>query len=170
MGDPFLLLQLMSPSKKGYFGQREDAFFCAVANLAWERKLPFIFLAANSGARIGVAEEVKSCFRIGWSDEMDPERGFQYFYMAPEDKDRIGSSVITHELKLQNGEVRWVIETIVGKEDGLGVESHTGRGAIASAFSRAYTETFTLTYVTGRTVKIGAYLARLGMRCIQRPD
>lgn len=58
----------------------------------------------------------------------------------------------------------------MGKEDGLGVESHTGRGAIASAFSRAYKETFTLTYVTGRTVKIGAYLARLGMRCIQRPD
>lgn len=67
MGDPFLLLQLMSPSKQGSFGQREDAFFCAVANLAWERKLHLMSSAANSGARIGVAEEVKSCFRIGWS-------------------------------------------------------------------------------------------------------
>ncbi|XVE55453.1 hypothetical protein DITRI_Ditri03aG0159800 [Diplodiscus trichospermus] len=98
------------------------------------------------------------------------ERGFQYVYLTPEDYARIGSSVIAHEMKLANGESRWVIDTIVGKEDGLGVENLTGSGAIAGAYSRAYKETFTLTYVTGRTVGIGAYLARLGMRCIQRLD
>ncbi|PSS17413.1 Biotin carboxylase [Actinidia chinensis var. chinensis] len=78
-----------------------------------------------------------------------------------------------------NGTWRVVVENvtghtctvhIVGKEDGLGVENLSGSGAIASAYSRAYKETFTLTYVTGRTVGIGAYLARLGMRCIQRLD
>ncbi|KAK9134330.1 hypothetical protein Syun_013660 [Stephania yunnanensis] len=132
--------------KAGSFGPKEDAFFLAVSDLACEKKLPLIYLAANSGARIGVAEEVKSCFRVGWT------------------------SVIARELKLESGEIRWVIDTIVGKEDGLGVENLTGSGAIASAFSRAYKETFTLTYVTGRTVGIGAYLARLGMRCIQRLD
>lgn len=63
-----------------------------------------------------------------------------------------------------------MIHTIVGKEDGLGVENLTRNGAIASAYSKAYHETFTVTYVTGRTVGIGAYLARLGMRCIQRLD
>jgi acetyl-CoA carboxylase/biotin carboxylase 1 len=77
---------------------------------------------------------------------------------------------MAHELKLESGETRWVIDTIVGKEDGLGVENLSGSGAIAGAYSRAYKETFTLTYVTGRTVGIGAYLARLGMRCIQRLD
>ncbi|XP_072972493.1 acetyl-CoA carboxylase 1-like isoform X1 [Typha angustifolia] len=156
--------------KHGSFGPREDAFFDAVTNLACEKKLPLIYLAANSGARIGVAEEVKSCFRVGWSDESSPERGFQYIYLTPEDYARISSSVIAHEVKLESGETRWVLDTIVGKEEGLGVENLSGSGAIASAYSRAYMETFTLTYVTGRTVGIGAYLARLGMRCIQRLD
>lgn len=156
--------------KAGSFGPREDAFFYAVTDLACTKKLPLIYLAANSGARIGVAEEVKSCFKVGWSDEECPERGFQYVYLSPEDYTHIASSVIAHELKLPNGETRWVIDAIVGKEDGLGVENLSGSGAIASAYSRAYKETFTLTYVTGRTVGIGAYLARLGMRCIQRLD
>lgn len=156
--------------KAGSFGQREDAFFLAVTDLACAKKLPLIYLAANSGARIGVAEEVKACFKIGWSDESNPDRGFHYVYLTPEDYARIGSSVIAHEMKMESGETRWVLDSIVGKEDGLGVENLTGSGAIASAYSRAYKETFTLTYVTGRTVGIGAYLARLGMRCIQRLD
>lgn len=156
--------------KNGSFGPKEDAFFQAVTELACIKKLPLIYLAANSGARIGVAEEVKSCFKVGWSDESSPERGFQYVYLTPEDYKNIGSSVIAHELQLPSGETRWVIDTIVGKEDGLGVENLTGSGAIAGAYSRAYRETFTLTYVTGRTVGIGAYLSRLGMRCIQRID
>ncbi|KAJ6352844.1 hypothetical protein OIU76_001957 [Salix suchowensis] len=156
--------------KLGSFGQREDAFFLAVTDLACNKKIPLIYLAANSGARIGTADEVKSCFKVGWSDEFSPDHGFQYVYLSPEDHARIGSSVIAHELKLENGETRWVIDVIVGKEDGLGVENLSGSGAIASAYSRAYKETFTLTYVTGRTVGIGAYLTRLGMRCIQRLD
>ncbi|RID57049.1 hypothetical protein BRARA_F00455 [Brassica rapa] len=156
--------------KAGSFGPREDAFFLAVTELACAEKLPLIYLAANSGARLGVAEEVKACFKVGWSDEVSPENGFQYIYLSPEDHERIGSSVIAHEIKLPSGETRWVIDTIVGKEDGIGVENLTGSGAIAGAYSRAYRETFTLTFVSGRTVGIGAYLARLGMRCIQRLD
>ncbi|KAK3001001.1 hypothetical protein RJ639_021732 [Escallonia herrerae] len=156
--------------KNGSFGPREDAFFQAVTDLACTKKLPLIYLAANSGARLGVAEEVRSCFKVGWSDESSPERGFQYVYLTPEDHARVGASVIAHELQLSSGETRWIIDTIIGKEDGLGVENLTGSGAIAGAFSRAYNETFTLTYVTGKTVGIGAYLARLGMRCIQRLD
>ncbi|CAH2075711.1 unnamed protein product [Thlaspi arvense] len=119
--------------KAGSFGPREDAFFLAVTDLACARKLPLVYLAANSGARIGVAEEVRACFKVGWSDESSPECGIQYIYLTPEDYARIGSSVIAHELKLPIGETRWVIDSIVGKED-------------------------------------GAYLARLGMRCIQRLD
>lgn len=156
--------------KAGSFGPREDAFFLAVTDLACAKKLPLIYLAANSGARIGVADEIKNCFKVGWSDESNPERGFQYVYLTPEDYACIRSSVIAHEIKLTSGETRWVIDSIIGKEDGLGVENLSGSGAIAGAYSKAYRETFTLTYVTGRTVGIGAYLARLGMRCIQRLD
>ncbi|KAI3732503.1 hypothetical protein L1987_63708 [Smallanthus sonchifolius] len=148
--------------KNGSFGPIEDAFFEAVTNLGCTKKLPLIYLAANSGARIGAAEEVRSCFRIGWSDESKPDSGFQCLYLTPEDYTRIKSSVIAQEITLESGEKRWVIDSIVGKEDGLGVENLSGSGAIAGAYSKAYKQTLTLTYVTGRTVGIGAYLARLG--------
>uniref|UniRef100_A0A0E0B9J6 Uncharacterized protein n=1 Tax=Oryza glumipatula TaxID=40148 RepID=A0A0E0B9J6_9ORYZ len=156
--------------KAGSFGPREDAFFDAVTNLACERKVPLIYLAATAGARLGVAEEIKSCFRVGWFDNESPELGFHYVYLIEQDYSRLSSSVIAHELKLDSGETRWVVDTIVGKEDGLGCENLRGSGAIASAYSKAYRETFTLTFVTGQAVGIGAYLARLGMRSIQRLD
>jgi hypothetical protein len=50
---------------------------------------------------------------------------------------------------------------------GIGVENLRGSGMIAGETSRAYDETFTLSYVTGRSVGIGAYLVRLGQRTIQ---
>nr|GEW99901.1 acetyl-CoA carboxylase 1 [Tanacetum cinerariifolium] len=59
--------------KNGSFGPIEDAFFEAVTDLACAKKLPLIYLAANSGARIGAAEEVRACFKIGWSDELSPD-------------------------------------------------------------------------------------------------
>lgn len=68
------------------------------------------------------------------------------------------------------GEKRWALTDIVGLEDGLGVECLSGSGAIASAFSKAFREGLTITMVSGRTVGIGAYLARLGRRCVQRAD
>ncbi|EOA39468.1 hypothetical protein CARUB_v10008063mg [Capsella rubella] len=170
MGRKLLIVANDVTFKAGSFGPREDAFFLAVTELACSQKLPLIYLAANSGARLGVAEEVKACFKVGWSDEVSPENGFQYIYLSSEDYARIGSSVIAHKVKLPSGETRWVIDTVVGKEDGIGVENLTGSGAIAGAYSRAYNETFTLTFVSGRSVGIGAYLARLGMRCIQRVD
>ena len=64
------------------------------------------------------------------------------------------------------GEDRWIIKHVVGREDGLGVECLSGSGSIAAAFSRAFQEGLTITYVSSRTVGIGAYLARLG-RCAQ---
>lgn len=54
---------------------------------------------------------------------------------------------------------------VVGLEDGLGVECLSGSGAIAGIYTRAFREGFTITLVSGRTVGIGAYLARLGRRC-----
>ena len=54
----------------------------------------------------------------------------------------------------------------MGAEDGLGVECLSGSGAIASVYAKAFREGFTLTLVSGRTVGIGAYLARLGRRCV----
>ncbi len=47
----------------GSFGPREDAVFRAVTEYALAQKLPLIYLAANSGARVGLASEVKACLQ-----------------------------------------------------------------------------------------------------------
>ena len=159
----------------GAFGPREDAFFEAITNLALSEKLPLVYLAANSGARIGLAEEIRSCFRVGWTSDPSPEKGFQYLYLTPQDFARLRDSVKAHRVSVPSpsgvAEVRYVLSDVIGAEDGLGVECLSGSAAIASAFSRAYAELpLTLTFVSGRTVGIGAYLARLGVRCIQRVD
>ncbi len=69
-----------------------------------------------------------------------------------------------------DGSTRFVLTDVVGLEDGLGVECLSGSGAIAAAFNKAFREGYTVTLVSGRTVGIGAYLARLGRRCVQRVD
>ncbi len=43
----------------GAFSPREDAVFRAVTEYALEERLPLLYLAANSGARVGLANEVK---------------------------------------------------------------------------------------------------------------
>ena len=93
-------------------------------------------------------------------------------------------------------ELRHVITDVIGNKHGIGVENLAGSGkgqlrchntgsfsvyfllyvftrfcftaAIAGETARAYREIFTLSYVTGRTVGIGAYLVRLGQRVIQK--
>merc|ERR1719401_2831170 len=68
--------------------------------------------------------------------------------------------------------MRHRLDAVVGSDlastrGGIGVENLQGSGLIAGETSRAYAETFTLSYVTGRSVGIGAYLNRLGQRTIQ---
>ena len=48
--------------KIGSFGPIEDQFFYLVTKYAREHGLPRIYLSANSGARIGLAEEVMTLF------------------------------------------------------------------------------------------------------------
>ena len=48
----------------GSFGTKEDAVFRAATEYALEEKLPLIYLAANAGARVGLAQEVKQCLQV----------------------------------------------------------------------------------------------------------
>ena len=59
---------------------------------ARQQKLPRIYLAANSGARIGLAEEIKHLFRIAWEDPKDPDKGFKYIYLSPEDFKKVSAA------------------------------------------------------------------------------
>jgi acetyl-CoA carboxylase/biotin carboxylase 1 len=156
--------------KIGSFGPAEDQFFFSVSQLARKLGIPRIYLSANSGARLGIADELVDLFSAAWVDPASPDKGFKYLYMTPENQGRLKSkgegSIITEKIK-EDGEVRYKITDIIGLQDGLGVESLKGSGLIAGETSRAYDDIFTITLVTARSVGIGAYLVRLGQRAVQ---
>jgi acetyl-CoA carboxylase / biotin carboxylase 1 len=151
----------------GSFGPVEDKFFHHCTEYARKLGIPRIYLSANSGARIGMADELIPHFSVAWNDENDPSSGFKYLYLTPEKRELLSKTEILTEKTLEDGEERHKITTIVGAKDGLGVECLRGSGLIAGATSKAYEDIFTLTLVTCRSVGIGAYLVRLGQRAIQ---
>jgi acetyl-CoA carboxylase carboxyltransferase component len=56
----------------GSFGPQEDELFLRASELARAEGLPRVFIAANSGARIGLADEVRGMFQVAWIDPADP--------------------------------------------------------------------------------------------------
>eukprot|EP01094_Clydonella_sp_ATCC50884_P002538 TRINITY_DN11939_c0_g1_i1.p1 TRINITY_DN11939_c0_g1~~TRINITY_DN11939_c0_g1_i1.p1 ORF type:complete len:2190 (+),score=948.83 TRINITY_DN11939_c0_g1_i1:693-6572(+) len=151
----------------GSFGPREDMLFLRASELSRQLGVPRVYLSANSGARIGLAAELLECFQVEWEDENDTSQGFKYLYLSDEDYEKHSASVIADRRVMPGGERRWVISTVVGAQDGIGVENLRGSGMIAGETSRAYEEVFTITLATGRSVGIGAYLVRLGQRTVQ---
>ncbi|XP_066116448.1 acetyl-CoA carboxylase 2 isoform X1 [Saccopteryx bilineata] len=152
----------------GSFGLGEDLLYMRASEMARVEGIPKIYLAANSGARIGLAEEIKHMFRVAWVDPEDPHKGFKYLYLTPQEYTRISSLNSVHCKHIEDeGESRYVITDIIGKDDGLGVENLRGSGMIAGESSLAYKEIVTISLVTCRALGIGAYLVRLGQRVIQ---
>ncbi|KII85890.1 hypothetical protein PLICRDRAFT_44314 [Plicaturopsis crispa FD-325 SS-3] len=156
--------------KIGSFGPTEDQYFYQATQYAREHGLPRVYLSANSGARIGLAEETLSLFSCAWNSEGHPEKGVNYLYLTPENylklQEKGEGAVLTTEIEV-DGERQFKITDIIGLQDGLGVESLRGSGLIAGETSRAYDDIFTITLVTARSVGIGAYLVRLGERAVQ---
>merc|ERR1719444_569434 len=110
----------------GSFGVREDQLFQKASEYARTRGIPRIYISCNSGARVGLVEELKSLYKIHWIDVKDPSKGFQYLYLDKADYEKLEPNTV-----------------------------------------EAHMVTFTLSYITGRSVGIGAYLNRLGQRNIQ---
>lgn len=156
----------------GSFGPAEDHFFALVSQLARKRGIPRLYISANSGARIGVATEILNKFMVKWNDETDLTKGWKYLYLDESTYDEVEKdapgAVLTEAKTQDDGSTHHVITDIIGlSQNGLGVECLSGSGLIAGETSRARNEIFTATIVTGRSVGIGAYLARLGDRVIQ---
>lgn len=159
-GRRFIIVANDITFKIGSFGPREDQFFYKCTELARRLGIPRIYLSANSGARIGMAEELIPHFSAAWNDPRKPEAGFKYLYLTKEKRDRFElgkrKDVITERID-EDGEERYKITTIIGAEDGLGVECLRGSGLIAGATSRAYNDIFTITLVTCRSVGKSIY-------------
>lgn len=58
--------------KIGSFGPEEDLVFLRASELARAEGIPRIYISANSGARIGFADEIKHTFQVAWVDPEDP--------------------------------------------------------------------------------------------------
>ncbi len=69
----------------GAFGPKEDAMFRAATEYALQHRIPVMYLAANSGARVGLADEVKQCLRVEWQNPEEPQKGFKYLYLSETD-------------------------------------------------------------------------------------
>ncbi|XP_012679531.2 acetyl-CoA carboxylase-like isoform X2 [Clupea harengus] len=154
--------------KIGSFGPQEDVLFLQASILARQRRVPRLYISANSGARIGLAEEIRQMFHVAWHDPSDPYKGFKYLYLTPQDYKKVSALNSVHcEHVEDEGESRYKITDIIGKEEGLGVENLRGSGMIAGESSLAYEEVITMNLVTCRAIGIGAYVVRLGQRTIQ---
>lgn len=114
-----------------------------------------------------------SSVQVKWVSKEEPWKGFEYLYLSDQDYqaavERAGASQLPFRATAVPGgggtaAVHWRLTDIIGSEDGVGVECLSGSAATAAAFSRGFERGFTITLVTGRTVGIGAYLARLGRR------
>ena len=151
----------------GSFGVKEDDFYFAVSQYARENNIPRVFLACNSGARIGLVEELKPYFKVAWIDDANPGMGFKYLYLTEADYKNFPEGTVNAEKVNEGGETRMKLTDIIGQIHGIGVENLRGSGMIAGEQSAAYDQAFTLSYISGRSVGIGAYLNRLGQRNIQ---
>jgi len=149
--------------QSGSFGVTEDDLYFKASQFARARGLPRVYIACNAGARIGLVDELKPKFKVKFTDETSPTKGFEYLYLSDEDYEALPEGTVNAH-KVSDG---WAIDDIIGTNHGIGVENLRGSGMIAGETSKAYDEIFTLSYVTGRSVGIGAYLVRLGQRIIQ---
>jgi acetyl-CoA carboxylase/biotin carboxylase 1 len=150
----------------GSFSVTEDKVFAAASVLARAGGRPFIYLSANSGARLGLVSEVKQCFRAAFK----ADGAVDYLYLVDADYQRLASSnvAVQCEAVSAGSEKRWKILDVIGADhEHIGVENLQGSALIAGQMSLNYATIPTLSVVSGRSVGIGAYLVRLGRRVVQ---
>jgi len=139
--------------KAGSFGTREDVVFKLASEYAREKRIPRLFIAANSGARIGLADRVKKLFKVAFKNPAKPENGFDFIYVTKDDYASLSQGdkqELIGQMTTFNGEEVFRITDIIGSEPDLGVENLKGSGLIAGETSVAYEDIFTMTIVLGR--------------------
>ncbi|KAH8046018.1 acetyl-CoA carboxylase [Aureococcus anophagefferens] len=101
-------------------------------------------------------------FKVKWNNEANPGQGFEYVYLDRADYEALEPGTVLGSFKGDDFVLSPSPHDATASAPNL-----RGSGTIAGETSRAYQDGFTLSYVTGRSVGIGAYLVRLGQRTIQ---
>lgn len=154
--------------KNGSFAEAEDRLFQLASQYARARGIPRIFIAANSGARFGLDTTLQDAFKVAFKEPNDPTKGFDYLYLDAEQFTRLRSFVRGEDISQGDGVTVHKLAAIIGRAKDLGVENLRYSGLIAREASQSYEDIFTLTYVMGLNVGIGAYISRLAVRIIQK--
>lgn len=81
-GRPIIVIANDATVKAGSFGPAEDLTFHRASQLARHFGIPRIYLASNTGARIKIAEDIKSVFNIAWIDAEHPEKVCYYIKIS----------------------------------------------------------------------------------------
>ena len=86
-------------------------------------------------------------------------QGFKYLYLRPDDFKKVTASNSVHATLIDDdGERRYKITDIIGKDEGLGVENLRGSGMIAGETSQAYEDIVTLNLVSNHFHR-GSYMS-----------
>jgi len=153
-GKPFVLLANNLKWRNGTFSYTEDAFYFKILHYARMNRLPFVFIASNSGADINLNERVKF---------MAKPWGTEYLYLTEEDYALVKNQVRA-EYHSERG--HYILSCINNK----GIVNLDGSALLVSEMAKARQEIPTFTFVIDRTVGVGAYLAKLSERIVQRRD
>lgn len=156
----FFLLGNDITENNGSFSILGNTFFSLCLDEAMRGSVPLIYVSSNSGAKIEVCDPLKH--HIAY------DREARNLYLTEDAYRTLPSRdwVCVREENTEKGK-KYVITGILG-DFGMGVENLASSAHIAQRMAAAYEAIPTLTYVTGRAVGIGAYLARLGQRIIQK--
>lgn len=74
--------------------------------------MPRVYIAANSGARIGFADDVKRKLNVVWNDSDHPEDGFQYLNIDCESSD----DAVLKQIEYTKKGDKFCIDAVIGKE------------------------------------------------------
>ena len=80
-GRDFVLIGNDLDFETGTFGVTEDKLFFYASEYARLKGIPRIYIAANSGAKFGLASGVIDLVKVAWNDESDHSKGFEYLYL-----------------------------------------------------------------------------------------
>uniref|UniRef100_A0AC35U7F3 Acetyl-CoA carboxylase n=1 Tax=Rhabditophanes sp. KR3021 TaxID=114890 RepID=A0AC35U7F3_9BILA len=149
--------------QSGSFSMKEHNMYYEASKYSRKHGYPRIYISVNSGARIGLAADVKNKLSVNWINEEAPEDGFCCL-SVDNDGD---TDEIFNQIKCSNSHGHLSLDAVVGREKDIGVENLVGSGLIAGETSAAYNEVPTYCLVSGRAVGIGAYAARLCHRVCQ---
>merc|ERR1719221_2213837 len=113
-GRDLILLANDVTFQAGSFGVKEDQFFQKASEYARKKGIPRIYVSCNSGARVGLVEELKPLYKIHWIDAKEPSKGFEYLYLSKADYESLPAGTVEAHKVAVGGEDRYVIDCIIG--------------------------------------------------------